>query len=169
MHEATKSTPTIFLVEEDNLARRSFTRSLRDLGYSVLVSADLEDAFEWTSGNGYIHADLVLVDLLGKLPGEALTIGRRLREHCKYDGHTPLIIISPFCDLRNPDLTTRVSTWLVRNRCSKMLTTLIGCHSIRPLDRLSGTGWTVFTKCKGQPRERPLLFSTHNQLDAIQV
>ena len=93
MHEATKSSPTIFLVEEDNLARRSLTKSLRELGYRVLVSANLEDAFEWTSGNGYIHADLVLVDLLGKLPEEALTIGRRLREHCKYDGHTPLIIM----------------------------------------------------------------------------
>jgi hypothetical protein len=57
------------------------------------VSANLEDAFEWTSGNGYIHADLVLIDLAGKLPEEALTIGRRLREHCKYDGHTPLIIM----------------------------------------------------------------------------
>ena len=93
MHEATNSSPTIFLVEEDNLARRSLTRSLRELGYRVLVSANLEDAFEWTSGNGYIHADLVLVDLLGKRPQEALTIGRRLREHCKYDGHTPLIIM----------------------------------------------------------------------------
>src|SRR5687768_4064114 len=93
MHEATKSSPTIFLVEEDNLARRSLTKSLREVGYSVLVSADLEDAFEWTSANGYIHADLVLVDLLGKLPEEALTIGRRLRERCKYDGHTPLIIL----------------------------------------------------------------------------
>lgn len=93
MHEATNSSPTIFLVEEDNLSRRSLTKSLRELGYSVLVSADLEDAFEWTSGNGYIHADLVLVDLLGKLPEEALIIGHRLREHCKYDGHTPLIIM----------------------------------------------------------------------------
>lgn len=93
MHETTHSSPTIFLVEEDNLARRSLTKSLRELGYNLLVSADLEDAFEWTSGNGYIHADLVLVDLIGKLPEEALTIGRRLREHCKYDGHTPLIIM----------------------------------------------------------------------------
>jgi len=93
MHEATNSNPTIFLVEEDNLARRSLTKSLREDGYSVLVSADLEDAFEWTSANGYIHADLVLVDLLGKLPEEALTIGRRLREHCKYDGHTPLVVM----------------------------------------------------------------------------
>ena len=93
MHEATKSSPTIFLVEEDNLARRSLTKSLRELGYNVLVAADLEDAFEWTRGAGYIHADLILIDLLGKLPEEALTIGRRLRERCKYDGHTPLIIL----------------------------------------------------------------------------
>ena len=93
MHEATNSSPTIFLVEEDNLARRSLTKSLRELGYSVLVSANLEDAFEWTKGTGYIHADLVLVDLIGKLPEEALTIGRRLREHCKYDGHTPLVVM----------------------------------------------------------------------------
>jgi hypothetical protein len=54
---------------------------LREIGYRLLVSTNLEDAFEWTSGNGYIHADLVLIDLSGKLPEEALTIGRRLREH----------------------------------------------------------------------------------------
>ena len=93
MHEITNSSPTIFLVEEDDRARRSLTSSLRELGYRVLVSADIQDAWEWTSGNGYTHADLVLVDLLDKLPEEALTIGRRLREHCKYDGHTPLVVM----------------------------------------------------------------------------
>ena len=93
MHETTNSSPTIFFVEEDNSARRSLTTSLRELGYRLLVSADLEDAFEWTNQTGYIHADLVLVNLLGKLPEEALTIGRRLREHCKYDGNTPLVVM----------------------------------------------------------------------------
>lgn len=93
MHETTNSSPTIFFLEEDNNARRSMTKSLRELGYRLLVSADLEDAFEWTSGTGHIHADLVLVNLLGKLPEEALTIGRRLREHSKYDGHTPLVVL----------------------------------------------------------------------------
>ena len=97
MHETTNSSPTIFFLEEDNHARRSMTKSLRELGYRLLVSADLEDAFEWTSGTGYIHADLVLVNLLGKLPEEALTIGRRLREHSKYDGHTPPL----FCRRRS--------------------------------------------------------------------
>ena len=61
MHETTNSSPTIFFLEEDNNARRSMTKSLRELGYRLLVSADLEDAFEWTSGTGHIHADLVLV------------------------------------------------------------------------------------------------------------
>ena len=93
MNETTNSSPTIFLVEEDNHARRSLTKSLRELGYRLLVSADLEDAFEWTSGIDHIHADLVLVNLLGKLPEEALTIGRRLRKHSKYDGHTPLVVL----------------------------------------------------------------------------
>src|SRR5688500_586590 len=93
MDQVTNSSPTILLVEEDNLARRALTRSLREFGYRLLVSADLEDAFEWTSGTGYIHADLVLIDLLDKRPEEALTVGRRLREHSKYDGHTPLVVV----------------------------------------------------------------------------
>ena len=93
MHETTNASPTIFFLEEDNHARRSMTKNLRELGYRLLVSADLEDAFEWTIGHGHIHADLVLVNLLGKLPEEALTIGRHLREHCKYDGHTPLVVM----------------------------------------------------------------------------
>jgi hypothetical protein len=50
MHETTNSSPTTFFLEEDNPVRRAMTKSLRELGYRLLVSADLEDAFEWTSG-----------------------------------------------------------------------------------------------------------------------
>jgi DNA-binding response OmpR family regulator len=92
MHENINSRPTIFVVEEDDNARRSLTKDLRHLGYRLLVAADLEDAFEWVSGE-YIHADLLLMDLAGKRPEESLSIARRLREHCKYDGHTPLVIM----------------------------------------------------------------------------
>jgi CheY-like chemotaxis protein len=81
---------TIFVVEEDNSARRSLTKDLRELGYRLLVAADLEDAFEWVSSE-YIHADLLLMDLAGKQPEESLSIARRVREHCKYDGHTAFI------------------------------------------------------------------------------
>lgn len=93
MRETTNTSPTIFLVEEDNHARSSLTKSLRGLGYRLLVAADVQDAFEWMSGTTYIHADLLLINLLGKPPEEALTIARRLREHSKYDGHTPIVVM----------------------------------------------------------------------------
>ncbi len=93
MPENTRSRHTIFIVEEDDHARRSLTTNLRQVGYRLLVSAALEDAFEWLMGNEHIHADLIIVNLLGKLPEESLNIARRLREHCKYDGNTPVVIM----------------------------------------------------------------------------
>lgn len=93
MHEEKNSRPTILLVEEDNNARPSLTRRLRECGYRLLVAASLEDAFEWTNGTTYIHADLVLVNLLRKPPEEVLIIGRHLREHCKYDENTPIVVL----------------------------------------------------------------------------
>jgi len=93
MQENINSRRTIFVVEEDDNARWSLTKELRRSGYRLLVSADLEDAFEWMTASEYIHADLLLVNLLGKLPEESLSIARRLREHCKYDGHTPLVVM----------------------------------------------------------------------------
>lgn len=83
MRENINSRHTIFVVEEDDNARRSLTKNLRQLGSRLLVAADLEDAFEWVSGSEYIHADLLLMDLAGKRPEESLSIARRLREQCK--------------------------------------------------------------------------------------
>jgi hypothetical protein len=93
MHETTNSGPTIFLIEEDNHARTALTRFLRKHGYRLLVAADIGDAFEWMSGTTYIHADLLLINLLGKSPEEALSVGRSLREHSKYDGDTPIVVM----------------------------------------------------------------------------
>ncbi len=96
MHESTDSPvdtrPTIFFVEEDDDARPGFRKSLRKLGYRVLIAADLEDALEWISSTR-VPADLVMVNLLRKSPEEALEVGRELRKHAKYDGHTPLIVL----------------------------------------------------------------------------
>ena len=85
--------PTIFLVEEDDSARPILTNRLRQLGYRLLVAADLEDAHEWMSAGGVIHADLVLINLVGRTPEEAVLLGRRLREHARYDGVTPLVVM----------------------------------------------------------------------------
>lgn len=92
--EINSNTPTtIFLVQDDDDARPHFTHNLRQRGYRLLVAADLKDAFEWMSGESTINAELVLIDLVGKSPAEALSIGQRLRSHAKYDGQTPLVVL----------------------------------------------------------------------------
>ena len=85
--------PTIFVVEEDNNARPSLTRNLREFGFRLLVASGVEDALEWLSASAYIHADLVLLDLIGKMPEEALVIGRRLRAAAGYRLETPLVVM----------------------------------------------------------------------------
>ena len=84
--------PTIFLIEEDDETRRPLVENLRRDGYSVIVAVDEEDALERVGG-GHVHADLVLVNLVGKPLEEALRIGRGVRTHAKYDGHTPIVVM----------------------------------------------------------------------------
>lgn len=91
-NDSTDTFPTIFFIEEDDDARPNFRRMFRKLGYRVLIAANLEDALEWVA-NSHIPADGVIVDLLRKSPEEALEIGRELRKHAKYNGHTPLIVL----------------------------------------------------------------------------
>lgn len=85
--------PTIFLVSDDHDGVRPLTTRLRSLGYRVLLAVHPDDALEWTASE-FIHADLVLVDLVRKTAEEVLRVGRRLRQHAKYDGHTPLVVLA---------------------------------------------------------------------------
>ena len=111
MQESIKSRPTIFLVEEDNNVRPYLTKHLRQSGYHVLVSAAMEDAIEWLSSDGHIHADLVLVNLLGKKPGEALEIGRSLRAYGNYHGNTPLIVMPEVVPRDLEGVDEKVTEW----------------------------------------------------------
>ena len=92
MDSEQENQPTIFLIEEDDDTRRPLVQNLRREGYRVIVSIDEEDALERVGG-GHVHADLVLVNLIGKSLDEILSIGRRVREHANYDGHTPLVVM----------------------------------------------------------------------------
>jgi CheY-like chemotaxis protein len=83
---------TILLIEEDDETRVPLVHNLRGAGYHVVVAMDEEDALERVGGGG-VPADLVLVNLVGKPEGELLRAGRRVREHAKYDGHTPLVVM----------------------------------------------------------------------------
>jgi CheY-like chemotaxis protein len=103
---------TIFLVEEDDDTRPLLRKSLQRYGYRVTVAVDEEDALERVSGG--IQADLMLVNLVGKLPEEALSTGRRIREHAKYDGHTPLVVMAEKYgeDLEGTDVNVGGNDWI---------------------------------------------------------
>jgi CheY-like chemotaxis protein len=93
MNSHSNGRPTIFLVEEDDDVRPILTRNLRRRGYRLLVAASLEDAHEWVSGESPVNADLVLINLVRKTPEVSVRLGRELREHARYDGYTPLVVI----------------------------------------------------------------------------
>lgn len=83
---------TIFLLEEDDDTRQPLVSNLRGHGYRVFTALDEEDALQRVEG-GCVPADLILVNLVGKSLEDALSTGRRIREHARYDGHTPLVVM----------------------------------------------------------------------------
>lgn len=83
---------TIFLLEEDDDTRQPLVSNLRGHGYRVFTALDEEDALQRVEG-GRVPADLILVNLVGKSLEDALSTGRRIREHARYDGHTPLVVM----------------------------------------------------------------------------
>lgn len=107
MNDGRKKQPTILLIEEDEETRRPLVSNLRDYGYRVAVAVDEEDALERVGGGG-AAADLVLVNLVGKTAGEVLAVGRRVREHAKYDGHTPLVVMPEKYDKELEDTEVNV-------------------------------------------------------------
>jgi PleD family two-component response regulator len=104
---------TIFLVEEDNDVRPNLRRNLRNSGYRVLLAVDEEDALDRV-GDGVVPADLVLLDLVDRPANEALLIGRRIREHAKYDGHTPLVVLAEKygADVEGTDVNVGGNDWI---------------------------------------------------------
>lgn len=83
---------TIFLLEEDDDTRQPLVSNLRGHGYRVFTALDEEGALQRVEG-GRVPADLILVNLVGKSLEDALSTGRRIREHARYDGHTPLVVM----------------------------------------------------------------------------
>jgi DNA-binding response OmpR family regulator len=85
--------PTILFIGEDGDTHQPLKRNLRKCGYRVLLAECLEDAIDWI-GDGCAHADLVLLDLIGKSTEETLSLGRYVRRQAKYDVHTPLVVMA---------------------------------------------------------------------------
>ena len=105
--------PTIFLIEEDDETRRPLVENLRRSGYRVIVAIDEEDALERV-GDGHIRADLVLVNLVRKPVDELLKVGRKVREHAKYDGNTPLVVMPEKYskDVEGTDVNIEGNDWV---------------------------------------------------------
>jgi DNA-binding response OmpR family regulator len=102
----------IFLVEEDDDTRPILRRNLHSYGYRVLLALDEEDALERIVG--IARADLLLLNLVGKTPAEVLLVGRRLREHAKYDGQTPLVVMAEKygADVEGTDVNVGDNDWV---------------------------------------------------------
>ena len=134
MNSERENQRTIFLVEEDNDTRPILKRNLQSYGYHVSLALDEEDALERLSGGG-VDADLVLVNLVGKSPEDALSVGRRLREHAKYDGHTPLVVMAEKYgeDLEGTDVNVSGNDWITYLEDHNQLRNLLA----RLLDRSS--------------------------------
>ena len=107
MNEGQTKRPTIFLIEEDDETRGALVSNLRSYGYRVLVAFDEEDALERVGGEGVV-ADLVLGNLVGKRAEVVLAAGRRVREHARSDGHTPLVVMPEKYDSELEDTEVNV-------------------------------------------------------------
>lgn len=105
--------PTIFLIEKDDDTRAVLKQSLARYGYRVSVAIDEEDAFDRVS-NGLMNADLVLIDVVGKSVEDTLQTGRRIREHAKLNGHTPLVVMAEKYgkDVEGTDVNVGGNDWI---------------------------------------------------------
>lgn len=84
---------TILLIEEDDDARPLIRHNLRREGYDVLVAVDEEAARDWLEA-GHARADLILINLVGKMPEEAFAAARRVKQLNPLDGATPVVVIA---------------------------------------------------------------------------
>ena len=104
---------TIFLIEEDDDTRRVLKQSLTRYGYRLSVATDEEDAFDRVN-HGPMTVDLVLINVVGKSVEDTLQLGRRIREHAKLDGNTPLIVMAETYgkDLEGTDENVGGNDWI---------------------------------------------------------
>ncbi len=125
---------TILLVEEDDDTRPVLKHNLQDDGYRVVVALDEEDALGRVEG-GHVRADLILLNLVGKSPAEALEAGRRIRERAEYDGQTPLVVMAEKYgpELEGTDVNTGGNDWVTYPEDHEQIRSLLS----RLLDKLS--------------------------------
>lgn len=93
MSNERSDTPVILLIEEDDNTRPILRHNLINDGFHIRLALDEADALDRVGGNN-LHADLILINLVKKSPEEVLIIGRRIREHARYNSQTPLVVMA---------------------------------------------------------------------------
>jgi DNA-binding response OmpR family regulator len=133
MSKDRNATPTILLIEEDDNTRPILRHNLINDGFRVLLALDEDDALDRIDG-GNVHADLVLINLVRKTPEEVLSIGRRIREHARYDGHTPLVVMAEKYsrEQEGTDVNVEGTDWITYLEEHDQLTNLLR-HLLQPL------------------------------------
>jgi DNA-binding response OmpR family regulator len=89
----TKTRATILLVEDDQEIRGYMKRFLEDLGYDVAVATDEGDSLRLISRD-HLKVKLILLNQR-MLSDDALSAGRRIREHVNVSSSAPVIVL-PF-------------------------------------------------------------------------
>jgi CheY-like chemotaxis protein len=126
MSRGNENSPRIFLIEEDDDARHILKQSLKQYGYRVSLALDEEDALERVGAG--LQPDLMLLDLVRKSEEEVLNIGRRIRTHIRYDGHTPLVVMAEKYgpDLEGTDVNVGGNDWITYLEDPDQLKNLLG-------------------------------------------
>jgi CheY-like chemotaxis protein len=88
-----KKAATILLVESDDVTRPILKRNLQAQGYHLIVALDEEDALERVSG-GRISADLLLFNVVGLPPEQALEAARRIHQSAEFNGDTAIVVMA---------------------------------------------------------------------------
>ena len=114
----------ILLVEEDEEMRPILRRNLESEGYRVLLALDERDANERVSG-GRINADLILVNLVGVQPDEALHAGRRIRQNAELD--VPLVVMAEKYgdELEGKNMKVGENDWIIYLEAHQQLRDLL--------------------------------------------
>jgi CheY-like chemotaxis protein len=90
---ATKTRPSILLVDDDQEIREPMKRFLEELGYDVELGIDEGDSLRLISGD---HCTMKLILLNQRmLSDDALSAGRRIREHVNVANSAPVVVL-PF-------------------------------------------------------------------------
>jgi DNA-binding response OmpR family regulator len=119
--------PTIFLVEEDDETRPLLKRNLTEQGYHVIVALDEEEALERVEG-GRTNYGLLLINVVGITPEEALESARRINQRAEMDDETPIVVMAEKYgeEMEGKDMNVRGNDWITYLEDHEQLSNLIG-------------------------------------------